>query len=71
MVMKTIEMGYEVEEERQGEVMKKIKELYPELGVFQKENKIFVRGDLSNYKRRGMIMWILSGGKHGKNLQTS
>jgi len=71
MVLKTIEIGLEVEKERQKEVIKKIKELYPDLEVVVEEDKVLVRGYLSNYKRRDNIMYILSGGKYGKALQTS
>lgn len=71
MVMRTIEIGFEVEKERQAEVVRRIKALYPELEVEIEDNKVIVKGDLSNYKRRGMIMWLLSGGRHGKNIQTS
>ncbi len=71
MVLKTIEIGLEVEKERQEGVIKKIKKLYPDLEVVVEDDKILVRGYLSNYKRRDNIMYILSGGKHGKALQTS
>lgn len=71
MVFTTIEMGYEVEKERQEEVIKKIKELYPDLKVIKEGNEIKIRGYLSNYKRRWMVMWILSGGKHGKKIRAS
>jgi len=71
MVLKTIEIGLEVKKERQEEVIKKIKELYPNLKIIKDNNEIKVRGDLTNYKRRSMIMWILSGGKHGKDIRAS
>jgi hypothetical protein len=53
MVMRTIEIAFEVPSERQEEVIKKIKALYPDLKVHLEDNKVLVRGDLSNYKRRG------------------
>ena len=71
MVLKTIEISLEVEEERQEEVIRKIKELYPDLEVVSEGNKIIVRGYLSNYRRRDNIIYILSGGKYGKALQTN
>ena len=71
MVLKTIEMGIEVEKEKQEETIKKIKELYPDLEIIKGEKEIKVKGDLSNYKKRAMIMWVLSGGKHGKNIHAS
>lgn len=72
MVMRTIEIkeiSFEVEKERQKEVAEKIRELYPDLNVEVKGDSVSVSGDLRNYKRRNMIIYILSGGKHGKNIQ--
>ncbi len=69
MVLRTIEIGLEVEKERQEKVIRKIKELYPDLNVVVEDNKVLVRGYLGNYKRRDNIMFILSGGKYGKALQ--
>lgn len=71
MVLKTVEIGLEVKKRRQEEVIKKIKELYPDLKIIKEDREVRVRGDLSNYKRRSMIMWILSGGRHGKNIHAS
>jgi len=71
MVMRTIEIGLEVEKERQEEVIKKLKESYPDLEILQEENIIKAKGDLSNYRKRNNIMYILSGGKHGKDIQAS
>lgn len=74
MVIRTIEVkeiGLEVEEERQEEVIRKIKESYPDLDILREGNIIKVKGDLSNYKKRSNLMYILSGGKHGKSIQTS
>lgn len=71
MVMRTIEVreiGLEVEKERQRGVVKKLKEVYPDLEILQEGNMIKVKGDLRNYKKRGNIMYILSGGKHGKSI---
>lgn len=72
--MRTIEIkeiSFEVEQEQQGEAITKIKQLYPTLAVEVKNNTISVRGDLHNYKRRNMLVWILTGGKHGKNLSAN
>ena len=52
MVFTTIEVGYDVEKERHDEVIKKIKELYPDLEIIKEGNEIKVRGYLSNYKKR-------------------
>jgi len=74
MVMRTIEIkeiSFEVEKERQKEAVEKIKEFYPDLKVAVEGKNVSVSGDLHNYKRRDMIVYILSGGKHGKNIQTS
>ena len=72
--MRTIEIkeiSYEVEKERQKEVVEEIKALYPDLKVEVKNGNISVSGDLRNYKRRDMLIYILSGGKHGTNIQTN
>lgn len=72
--MRTIEIkeiSFEVEKEKQEEVVKKIKELYPSLEVKVEDDKVSVSGDLRNYKRRDMLIYILSGGKHGKAIQTN
>jgi len=61
-------ISFEVEKERQEEVVKKIKELYPDLDVSQEGDTISVSGDLHNYKKHDKILWILSGGKHGKDI---
>ena len=73
MVFRTIEIkeiAFEVEKEKQSEIVDKIKKLYPDLNVEVKDYNVVVSGDLRNYKRRDMIVYILSGGKHGKNIQT-
>lgn len=71
MVMRTIEIkeiSFEVERERHKDVIKKIKELYPDLEISQKGDKISVSGDLRNYRKRDRIIYILSGGKHGESI---
>jgi len=70
--MRTIEIkeiSFEVEKEMQKETVEKIKGFYPDLKVDVAGEKVSVSGDLHNYKRRNMIIYILSGGKHGKNIQ--
>ncbi|MBL7169715.1 MAG: hypothetical protein ISS48_01725 [Candidatus Aenigmarchaeota archaeon] len=74
MVFRTIEIreiSFEVEKKKQKEVVKKVKDLYPSLEVKVRGKKVSVSGDLHNYKRRDMIVYILSGGKHGKNIHAS
>ncbi len=71
MVYRIKEMAFDVEKESQSEVVKKIKELYPDLEIKVRGKKISVSGDLHNYKRRDMIVWILTGGKYGKNVHAS
>ncbi|CAD6494655.1 MAG: hypothetical protein EMLJLAPB_00875 [Candidatus Argoarchaeum ethanivorans] len=74
MVMRTIEIReikYEVDKERRGGVISRLKELYrDQLDIFTEGDFVGVRGDLHNYKRRSRILWIMSGGKHGKDLPT-
>ena len=74
MVFRTIEIkeiSFEVEKERQSEVVEKIKHLYPDLSVQVKGSNVSVSGDLRNYKRRDNLIYILTGGKHGENIQNS
>ena len=71
MVMRTIEIketSFEVEKERQEEAVGRIKELYPALEISQEGDMITVKGDLRNYRKREMVIYILSGGKHGESL---
>ena len=74
MVMRTIEIKeikYKVDKERIGGVISRLKELYrDQLDIFTEGDFVGVRGDLHNYKRRNRILWIMSGGKHGKDLPT-
>ena len=72
--MRTIEIkeiSFEVEKEKQKEIINKIKKFYPDLKIEVKDKNISVSGDLHNYKRRDMIIYILSGGKHGESIQAS
>ncbi len=72
--MRTIEIkeiSFEVEPERVEEVVQRIKELYPMLAIEVEGKSVKISGDLHNYKRRNMLVYILSGGKHGKNIQAS
>lgn len=74
MVMRTIEIKelvFEVGPEQQHRVIQRIKELYPMLDVEVKGNAVSVRGDLRNYKRRSNLIYILTGGQHGKSIPAS
>jgi len=75
MVMRTIEIkeiSYKVGKKDKSKILARLKELYgKELKISIKDNEIRVEGDLHNYKRRERIIWILSGGKHGSDLQTN
>lgn len=69
MAIRSIEIKeiiFEVEQDRLEEVVRKIKELYPNLEIKVEGNKVTVSGNLRNYKRRDMLVWILTGGKHGQ-----
>ena len=72
MVMRTFEIkkiSLQVEKTRQKDVLKQLKELYEDrLEITQIGNEISVSGDLHNFRLRRNILWILSGGKHGKNV---
>ncbi len=72
MVMRTIEMreiGFPVSKAKRKTVIKKLKELYSgDLDVFEKGDMVWVKGDLHNRFKRKKILYILSGGKHGKNI---
>ncbi len=72
--MRTIEikeLAFEVDPEHQHRVIQRIKELYPMLEIEAKGKVLSIRGDLRNYKRRRNIIYILTGGKHGKSIQAS
>ena len=74
MVMRTLEIkeiSFDVEPDRQAEVVARIKQLYPLLDIEAEGMTVSVRGDLHNYKRRDMIVYILTGGKHGKDIRAS
>ena len=75
MVMRTLEVkeiSYKVEKERIENVVSKLKDLYGnQLEIIVENDEVKVRGDLHNYKRRERILWVLSGGKHGSDLQVS
>ena len=59
-----IELGVTVTEDTR-------EQLYTDqLEIFTEGDFVGVRGDLHNYKRRNRILWIMSGGKHGKDLPT-
>jgi len=70
--MRTLEMReicFKVEKELREKVKKQLEYLYGnELGIFIKGEEVCVRGDLHNYKKRNKILFILSGGKYGKNI---
>ncbi len=71
MVMRTIEVkkiSFEVEKDKIRAIIKKIKELYDDLKVTREGNIVSVSGDLHNYKKRNMLIYILTGGKHGQNI---
>ena len=70
--MRTIEMreiGFQVPKRDRKIIIKKLKELYSgDLEIFEKDNMVWVKGDLHNRFKRKKILYILSGGKHGENI---
>ena len=65
------ELGYPVAKDKRTEIMKKLSELYPgDYEVVEDGEMVWVKGDLHNRFRKARIMYILSGGKHGKDIQT-
>jgi hypothetical protein len=75
MVMRTLEIkeiSYKVNKDQLDTIISKLKELYGnKLEITADGDIIRVKGDLHNYKRRERIIWILSGGKHGSDVQAS
>jgi len=75
MVMRTLEIkeiSYKVDKDKIETIFSKLKKLYGDkLEIIKDNDEIRVKGDLHNYKRRERILWILSGGKHGSDLQAS
>ena len=71
MVMRTIEVkeiGFEIDPVKIKEIVRKIKEFYPNLEVKVDGNKVKVSGDLRNYKKRENLIYILSSGKYGQSI---
>lgn len=69
--MRTIDVkkiSFEVKKGKITEIIKKIRELYNDLKVTLEGNIVSVSGDLHNYKKRNMILYVLSGDKHGQNI---
>ena len=70
--MRTIEMreiGFQVPKRDRKIIIKKLKKLYSgDLEIFEKDNMVWVKGDLHNRFKRKKILYILSGGKHGENI---
>ena len=65
------ELGYPVEREKRSDIIKTLLELYPgDYEVVEEGGMVWVKGDLHNRFRRSRILFILSGGKHGKDIQT-
>lgn len=65
------ELGYPVDESDRDVIMRQLRELYPgDYEVFENGDMVWVRGDLHNRFRRSRIMYILSGGKYGTDIQT-
>ena len=75
MVWRTYEVRkiiFRVPQKRIPLVEKELEDLYgDQLKVVVNGNEVSVEGDLHNYKRRGRILWILSGGKIGADIQAS
>ncbi len=72
LVMRTIEMreiSFKVDKRKHNKIRKKIKELFGnEFKVISRGNKLYVRGDFHNYRKRNKIIYLLSGGKIGENI---
>jgi len=73
MVMRTLEIReirYKVGRRKAQRIIKALKEQYGDrLRISYRNHMIGVKGDLHNYRLHDTIVWILSEGKHGKNLQ--
>lgn len=72
MVLRTIEMreiGFPVTKENRKDIIKRISDTYKdEFEIVEEENMLWVKGDLHNRFKRRKILFILSGGKIGKNI---
>ncbi len=72
MVLRTIEMreiGFPVPIENRKDIIKRILDIYKnEFEIVEEENILWVKGDLHNRFKRRKILFILSGGKIGKNI---
>ena len=72
MVLRTIEMreiGFPVPIENRKDIIKRILDIYKnEFEIVEEEKMLWVKGDLHNRFKRRKILFILSGGKIGKNI---
>jgi hypothetical protein len=63
------EIGFPVPKRDRKIIIKKLMELYSgDLEIFEKDNMVWVKGDIHNRFKRKKILYILSGGKHGENI---
>jgi len=73
MVFRTIEMreiGFPVPREERKAIIDRIRESYDdEFEIVEDGEMVWVKGDLHNRFKRRRILYILSGGKIGKDIQ--
>jgi len=72
MVIRTIEMreiGFPIPKEKRSDIIKMIRDLYKEeFEIVEEDDMVWVKGDLHNRFKRRRILFILSGGKIGKDI---
>jgi len=72
MVIRTIEMreiGFLIPREKRSDIIKKIRDIYKEeFEIVEEGDMLWVKGDLHNRFKRRRILFILSGGKIGKDI---
>jgi len=64
------EVRFEITDSKnRNSIVKQLKDWYgKELDICVRDNTVSVKGDLHNSKKRRKILYLLSGGKLGKNL---
>lgn len=71
MVLRTIEMreiGFTIPKDKRKAIIKKILDTYKnEFEIIEDEKMVWIKGDLHNRFKRRKILFILSGGRIGKN----
>lgn len=63
------EISFKMSRDKHDSIRKKIKELFgDEFEIVSEGDKLMVKGDFHNYKKRNKIIYLLSGGEIGEDI---